>query len=293
MNTQEITIPVPWGHISAKVYGNETNPAVLCVHGIQDNCDTFFKLMPLLPTDYYYICIDLPGHGLSAHFPQHVPLEFINYLSVIKLIRDHFNWSQFVYLGHSFGGQLGSWFTSTYPEYIKCLIVLDTMGPRSVDCNITKQNVRTRIDDFQALQSRQKGRDPPVYTYNQAIEKIKSSRPSKLTDESVHILAKRSLIKVNNESFKFSYDQRLKLQIHPLMTFDQQKNILSHLSCPILFVLADENCGRYSNYLKNAYEFYSTHPKVTINYVNGDHSVHLNYPDRVFTHILKFLKQYY
>ncbi|XP_050422243.1 serine hydrolase-like protein isoform X3 [Adelges cooleyi] len=293
MNTQEILIPVPWGHISAKMYGNHCNSAVLCVHGIQDNCDTFSTLLPLLPKEYYYVCIDLPGHGHSSHFPQFVPLEFTNYLSAIKLVKDHFCWSQFVYLGHSFGGQLGTWFTALYPECIKCLIILDTMGPRDVERKNTMETVKSRIDDFHILQRRQSGRDPPVYTYDQAVDKIRSGRPSKLTDESAHILAKRSLIRVDENRFKFAYDQRLKLPFHPVMTFDQHENIINRISCPTIFVLADENCGRYSTYLKNAYEFYSTRPNMTIRTVNGNHDVHLNHPDRVFAFVSEFLKQNY
>ena len=47
--TKEIKIPMPWGFVAAKVYGNSTNPPVLCLHGWLDNCNTFDMLVPLLP----------------------------------------------------------------------------------------------------------------------------------------------------------------------------------------------------------------------------------------------------
>lgn len=266
------------------------------MHGIQDNCDTFVTLLPFLPDNYHYVCIDLPGHGRSAHFPPYVPLDFVNYLGSIKLVVDHFGWpSGFTYLGHSYGGQLGSWFAGIYPEHVQCLIVLDTMGPRSVDAADTVTAVRSRIDDAHSLHRRQSGRRPPAYTFDEAVEKMRTSRPSKLTDESARILATRGLAKMDDsgDRYTFASDQRLKLAIYPLMTFDQQRRILNNISCPTIFVLANENCARYSTYLKDAYEFYDKRPNVTIRVVSGDHDVHLNHPDRVFEHVSKFLRQHY
>lgn len=249
--------------------------------------------MPLLPKDYYYVCIDLPGHGGSTHFPASTPLEFINYLGSIKLVVDHFGWSELDYLGHSFGGQLGSWFAGVYPEHVRGLIVLDTMGPRPVEMNDTLAAVRSRIDEAQSLHRRQTGRQPPTYTFDEAIEKMKTGRPSKLTDVSARVLAQRGLVRVDGGENKYTFvsDQRLKLAFYPLMTFDQHKQILCNVSCPVIFVLADENCSRYSTYLKDAYEFYSRRSNVTIRVVSGDHDVHLNYPDRVFKHVADFLQE--
>lgn len=291
---------------TAKAYGDSSRPAVLCVHGIQDNCDTFVTLLPSLPDCYHYVCIDLPGHGRSDHFPPCVPLEFTNYLGAVKWTVDHFGWPELVYLGHSFGGQLGSWFAGVYPERVRCLIVLDTMGPRSVDMEYTLATVRSRIDDAQSLHRRQCGRRPPAYTFDEAVGKMITGRPSKLTDESAHILARRGLVRVqqqqqrnsdgvdgDDDKYTFASDQRLKLAFYPVMTFDQQKQILSNVACPAAFVLADENCARYSTYLKDAYEFYSHRPNVTIRVVSGDHDVHLNYPDRVSGHVSDFLREHY
>lgn len=282
---------------TAKTYGDDTRPAVLCVHGVQDNCDTFITLLPLLPNDYYYVCVDLPGHGRSSRFPARVPLEFINYLGAVKWVVDHFGWPEFVYLGHSFGGQLGSWFAAVYPDLIRCLIVLDTMGPRAVELADTLAAVRSRIDDTQSLHRRQCGRQPPTYTFDEAVDKMMTGRPSRLTVESAHILAQRGLIAVDDnadeKSYTFVCDQRLKLAFYPLMTFDQHEQILRNVLCPTMFVLADKNCARYSTYLKDAYEFYTKRPNVTVRVVSGDHDVHLNYPDRVFKHVSEFLQQHY
>lgn len=261
------------------------------MHGVQDNCDTFATLLPRLPGDRFYVCIDLPGHGRSAHFPAHVPLEFSNYVAAVKWTVDHFDWTELTYLGHSFGGQLGTWFSGLYPERVRRLIVLDTMGPPSVPLADTVAAIRGRIDGAQSLHRRQRGRLPPAYTFDEAVTKMMTGRPSRLSDDSARILARRGLVRVDGDGDKYTFacDQRLKLDFGPTMAFDQQRQVLANIACPVIFVLADQNLARYSTYLKDKYEFYSRRPNVTTVVVSGDHDVHLNHPDRVSPHVCGFM----
>jgi len=54
--SREILIPVPWGFVAGKVYGDSSNHPVLCLHGWLDNCNTFDPLIPLLPTGMLFCC---------------------------------------------------------------------------------------------------------------------------------------------------------------------------------------------------------------------------------------------
>lgn len=58
---EEITIPVPWGVVAGKWYGDRKKQPVLAIHGWQDNAGTFDRLCPLLPSTIPILCIDLPG----------------------------------------------------------------------------------------------------------------------------------------------------------------------------------------------------------------------------------------
>jgi hypothetical protein len=57
-------------------WGDRTTPnKALCVHGFMDNAMSFAALAPLLLEDgrrLHIVAIDLPGHGLSDHFPPYV-----------------------------------------------------------------------------------------------------------------------------------------------------------------------------------------------------------------------------
>lgn len=46
---------------AAKVWGSENDNPILALHGWQDNCGTFDRLIPLLPPDFYVVCLDFCG----------------------------------------------------------------------------------------------------------------------------------------------------------------------------------------------------------------------------------------
>ncbi|ENN82990.1 hypothetical protein YQE_00647, partial [Dendroctonus ponderosae] len=71
-----------------------------------DNAGSFDDLIPLLPK-YFYICIDLPGHGQSDPFPPILPIHSADYLLAIRVVVDYFQRDKYIYMGHSYGGQMG------------------------------------------------------------------------------------------------------------------------------------------------------------------------------------------
>ncbi|XP_018368995.1 PREDICTED: serine hydrolase-like protein isoform X3 [Trachymyrmex cornetzi] len=103
----DIKLSVPWGHVAARTYGSPTGKPVLAVHGRLDNAGTFTRLMKYLPKElFYYVCIDLPGHGWSSHFPSWMILDVMDYAHALYFILEVLQWKTFIYLGHSLGAQI-------------------------------------------------------------------------------------------------------------------------------------------------------------------------------------------
>lgn len=144
----EVKFPVPWGHIAAKIYGHAKEQKVLMVHGILDNAGTFDRLMKFLPESYQYVNIDLPGHGLSSPFPPGVPLHFFDYVYSILLVLNALEWKTCVYIGHSFGAQIGTYFSMVYPGRCEKLIALDGFLPFLVDDFIPFIQNLYNLDDY-------------------------------------------------------------------------------------------------------------------------------------------------
>uniref|UniRef100_A0A8D2KCF2 Serine hydrolase like 2 n=1 Tax=Urocitellus parryii TaxID=9999 RepID=A0A8D2KCF2_UROPR len=121
----ELKLTVPWGHIAAKAWGSLRGPPVLCLHGWLDNANSFDRLIPLLPQDFYYVAMDFGGHGLSSHYGPGAPYYHQNFVNEVRRVVAALKWSRFSLMGHSFGGFVGSMFSCIFPEMVDKLILLD------------------------------------------------------------------------------------------------------------------------------------------------------------------------
>lgn len=108
MNTEQISIPMPWGSIKGQIFGNPNNKnskPILCLHGYLDNSNSFKPLAPFLcqNSEYYLIAIDLPGHGLSSKLPDGIAYQPKLFLSAIRRVVKYFDLKDFIFLCHSYG----------------------------------------------------------------------------------------------------------------------------------------------------------------------------------------------
>lgn len=95
----------------------------MLVHGWKDNLASFDRLIPhLLPAledKYYFLAIDLPGHGFSSHFPPGMTYQVPDCFLLFARIFRHYKWKKPVnYIGHSFGAILGFIYSATNPGFI-------------------------------------------------------------------------------------------------------------------------------------------------------------------------------
>jgi len=80
---------------AGKWWGPSEVQPILALHGRQDNAGSFDTLMPLLSDDVSILCLDMPGHGLSSHYPKS-QFYYVYWDGVIFLRRiiKHFKWNK-------------------------------------------------------------------------------------------------------------------------------------------------------------------------------------------------------
>lgn len=262
---------------------------VLCLHGKQDNCDTFNRLIPLLQQGFYFVCIDIPGHGHSSHFAAGFRITIESYMLALKRVIDHLKWTKFTCIGHSMGGMIGSLFASLYPEFIESLVMIDSAGPKPIHPQDTVQFLRKVCDDLLMIESKTSNRLPPSYTYEQAVNLILTKRPSKLTRQSADILIKRSLCENSDGSYYFSTDQRLKVDFNVMFSPMQNMTIVHNIKCPVLYLYSSENVNQKEPGNKLLRKIYKSNSNVQVVKFNGNHDVHLNHPEQIADLINQFL----
>ncbi|EFA02197.1 serine hydrolase-like protein [Tribolium castaneum] len=291
MNTEEITITVPWGHLAAKIWGNKNDPLVLVFHGIMDNAGSFDRLIPLLPKSFCYICFDLPGHGKSSHFPPFFPAYTLNNVLVYKIIVQYFKKEKYTILGHSYGGQIAFLFAQLYPEYVEKLIMLDTIHLFPVHAGQFRQNLRDKMDFCIELDQKIKTGTRPTYTYAEALQKLQDQRANGyISREAAEALLQRAIERTDDGKYAFTVDQRMKQFINPIHDFRYILETLKKfpVTCPVLMVLGRDS-ELQQMYMKGVTNFFKKYRNIRITYVDGHHDVHNNSPEIVAPHVSKFL----
>lgn len=272
---------------SGKLWGQASSQPVLMLHGLQDNCGSFDKLISMLAGDYLILAIDFPGHGLSSHFPTGLPTDLLNFVVATKFVIDEIKWRRFLIMGHSLGGLVAMHFSSCFPELIEKLINIDSIFPRPfVNDEELLYPIRMWMENVMNLERLLQKRRQPVYTYEEALKKL-VRRDSSLTEDAGTILTKRSLEKTE-DGFVFRMDQRLKIDLFPSATTASMIDTLEHLRFPVLFIFSTERHVPYKNLFKDIYAVMAKKPNFKIEVVEGTHEVVQNDPEKLVKLIDEF-----
>ncbi|KAH8373959.1 hypothetical protein KR200_004883, partial [Drosophila serrata] len=208
---EDVKIPVPWGHISGRWYGNRKERPILALHGWLDNLGTFDRLIPLLPDYIGILCIDLPGHGKSSHLKPGMFYNVYDYVLTIPTVMKEYGWTKVSLIGHSLGGYLCFLYGSLAPHTVDMIISVDILLPLRNNIDYMAQSIEKQLVEVER-QKEGNYNEPPSYTTAQ-LEKVlaKGSYNSVFPELAKHLLH-RQLIKskLYPERFYFSRDGRVK-----------------------------------------------------------------------------------
>lgn len=95
---------------------NGSGPTIVLIHGFCENSTCFNEQVFLLKDRYTIICIDLPGHGLSAEQSE---FSISDIALQVKEVLDANAVKQCVMIGHSMGGYVTLAFAQEHSSYLK------------------------------------------------------------------------------------------------------------------------------------------------------------------------------
>lgn len=265
---------------------------MILLHGIEDNAATFDRIVPLLPDTYYYVAIDLPGHGKSDHFPNNLPLHYMDYVFACKIVFDHFGRKKYTLFGHSFGGMLGFMCSVVYSEFLEKLIMLDCYVSKIVYPKEFPKWAASKYDGFMQVQKQIVRRTNVELDYEKAIELFTNLRNenSELTPEAAEILLERA-VEIVDGKYKFKRDLRLRCYMEPPLDPRYFQSVLREnpIKFPVLLMITERtNVHPYFN-MKETLDVFKEITNFKKVVVGGNHHVHLNEPDIVAPHINEFL----
>ncbi len=113
--------------INYRVQGNLKGKDILFIHGGGDSQGTWDRLANSLKDKYRIITFDLPGHGLTDPLPgnDYSISKFVEYTEIVV---ERLNVSDFVIVGHSFGGETAVNYVFKNPGKAKTMVLLAPGG---------------------------------------------------------------------------------------------------------------------------------------------------------------------
>lgn len=294
---EEIEIPVPWGHVAGRWWGPRNKQPIIAIHGWQDNAGTWDNLIPLLPVTTSVLCIDLPGHGLSTHYPTGmVYYIFWDGVVLLRRIIKHFKWGKVTLMGHSLGGAISFVYAASFPEAVDRIICIDIASPAvrepAVMVNASGSHINKMLE-YENLTIDK----IPCYDYDEMIDIVCSAYKGSLSRENCRILMKRGMAPspahTKKNGYFFKRDPRLKVAGLAMMSLETALEYAGKIKCRVLNIRAVP--GQKWEKLDYYMSVINKMKQVTdVQYVEveGTHHVHLETPQNIVAIIEEFLEYY-
>jgi pimeloyl-ACP methyl ester carboxylesterase len=277
---QELLLPIPYGQIAAQAWGPENGKRVLALHGWLDNAGSFSRLAPLLPR-FRIVALDLPGHGLSSHRPLGAIYGFADWIPDIADAVDALGWDRFNLIGHSLGGAIAGIFASACHDRVERLVFIEALGPIAAEADELPHRLSLFLEERKKLRAKKL----PLYA---SPEEAASARvkAGDLSQEAAQALLPRGLQQING-GYSWRSDPRLRLPSPHRFTEAQTIACLRAIRCRTLLVRAESGMPLPQELAKTRAEAIA---HLEIQFVPGQHHVHLDHPERVSPLLENFLQ---
>jgi pimeloyl-ACP methyl ester carboxylesterase len=250
-------------------------PPLIALHGWLDNAGSFSRIAPLLAQERHVVALDLRGHGCSSHLPPGVWYHYVDYFDDLRATLDHFGMPRAEFLGHSLGGTLASLFAATHPERVESLLLVEALGPLTMEPADTLAQLRRGIDERTAFAQRRPLRVFPDVASAIAVRMAASA----LGEEAARALVERGVRAVDG-GYVWSSDPRLTLASLQRYSEAQVLAMLAGIRAPTLLMLAEP----VTTYLPDAMMASRAAQVDDLEIVRlaGSHHLHLEQPQAVF-----------
>lgn len=297
VKVEEIEITVPWGHVAGRWWGPRDKQPIIAIHGWQDNAGTYDNLIPLLPVTTSVLCIDLPGHGLSSHYPTGmIYYIFWDGLVLLRRIVKHFGWKKISLMGHSLGGALSFMYAASYPEETEQIICIDIASPAVREPSSMVKTTGWSVDKLLEYENLSEDKIPS-YSYDEMIDVVVDAYKGSISRENSETLMKRGMCPVpahmKKGGYLFKRDPRLKVSGLAMMSIETALEYASKVRCKVLNIraLPGQRWERVDYYL-DVIEKMKERADVRLVEVEGTHHIHLNDPKAIVDIIEDFLEEY-
>lgn len=265
--------------IAALTNGNDGAPILLCLHGWLDNAASFQPLFSYLE-QFHVIAIDWPGHGFSSHRSEDAHYHFLDWIYDLVQLFQKQQWSDIDIVAHSMGGMVASAFSAAFPEYVKSLTLIDSIGLLALDSKETSQQLR------KGMLSRLSQGDKRRYHPNIASAVTARTLVSDLTAENAQLIVNRG-IEHTDKGYQWRSDSRLRAASPYRLSTTQVEQIVTDIKAPTQLIYGNKGMEMVSLGLKAYSVLFNS---LEVHKLNGGHHVHMEQAEETANLIVNFIK---
>ncbi|GAU91847.1 hypothetical protein RvY_04026 [Ramazzottius varieornatus] len=291
---RDTRLEVAGGIIAAQEHKPDScTKRVLMLHGWQDNSNSFRKLIELLPADWWIVAIDFPGHGLSTPRSPGAAYHTIDWISDVLRVVQKLGWTKFTIIGHSMGAGVAQMFASIFTEMVEAVVALDIVKQMSEVPGTLVKGIRMSLLAYTDPAKEKQQTESEIFnSKEEAIKWFAEKHKGNMTPEAAQILLERGLRQPQPGKFQIARDPRLTFPPLYKIPLLHHRLVLKELKCPLLITkslgapgwespeidaeflqLFQQNCARFQRVE-----------------VEGLHHVHVDTPERVADHVVRFLQ---
>lgn len=277
LSVQEVAFNTATSQISALTFNQNPqnknpNNIILLLHGWLDNAASFIPLFEHLKVNegegFKVVAIDLPGHGASSHKSDDAHYHFIDWVYDILVLFESNNWTDVHIVGHSMGGMVASVFAASFPEKVKSVTLIDSIGMLHNDERDSTSQLR------KGLLSRLK--KPSARNKNLSIKRVTKARMlvSDLEYQHAEMIVTRNMSIVDNK-LQWRSDRKLSTISPYRFTLAQCKQLVSDIKIPVQIIYGSKGL----EFIRKGIEVYAPlMPCKKITKLEGGHHVHMEKP---------------
>ncbi len=212
----------------------QTTPR-LALHGWLDNAASMAGLLTALNEIHPApsLALDFPGHGFSSHTAPDHHAPFVDYLDAVLAVLDVQNWPQVDLIGHSMGGGVATLFAAAFPEKVRRLVLLDSIGPLSAAPATFSSDLRKGL-----IARRSAKKSIPSYPDPQSALAARVGAFG-ITQLQAAPIVERGITQTSDGLWRWRSDARLTQPSPTRFSEAQVLNAISEIRAPTLVILAE------------------------------------------------------
>ena len=175
--------------------------------------------------------------------------HFIEGISYIKRVANHFGLEKFSLMGHSMGGAMCAVFAATFPNQVLQLIELDALLPINRPVENVVERTKSSVEQMSSFEAKIVRGSPPTFSYDEAKTKLIEDYTNFhgqdcLTPYAADALLQRGLAKTSNAEDKndgFIFSRDLRHRVPGLYGYSGLvwQEFGKRISCPHLVISAE------------------------------------------------------